>query len=742
MSTKDDTSSLEQPTNGQSLVVPRTAPVTTRDGEWTTVAVTPRGAGPHHADASVYLHALRRHWLLGTLLGVICGAVIGVSVWFLLPKNYTAESLIQVKMREDTVVTPKSTFAVQQEFDVYKNTQRGWLTSPFVLTTALRKPEISNLAMIQREKPNEIVWLQGHLAVSFPGDAEIMQVSLTDRDPKEVTNVVRAVVEAYLNEIVESEKTERNRRFNEVSQVYRDKEEETRKKRAALTALAEQLKTTDKETLSVQQQVAMQRYGEYRAQLSRLQFELSKIRGDLVAAQEMLKRIDQGAVSELELQELIQRDEICRACQQTIAQLEQVAGEQERVSIPGATSSHATQFRQKLATSQAQFDARKAELTELVKGAKRAEIQEKVDDLTVRVAGQEADESKLVEEVEKQQEEVELIGKSFVEVQMAQQELESLEVSLAKLSQEKEALGVELRAQARVRLRQPADVPPAYDNPRVNAAVSAVAGLVGLILPISGIIWWDVRKRRINSSEEVAKGLGVPVIGSVPIIPGRAIRRLNSPGAKNQQWNVRLTESIDSIAAKLLRDAAIDQTHVVLITSAVSGEGKTTLATQVAMSLARAGRRTVLVDFDLRRPAIDKAFQLPLHPGVSEALCGENEILDLVQPTGMKNLSVVTAGRCDVHALQALSSGVDERLFEELRAEYEFVVVDGSPILPVADSRYVSQHVDAVVLSIFRDFSRAPKVMAACEILETFGVHDVEAVVTSASEDGYGVIER
>jgi capsular exopolysaccharide synthesis family protein len=743
MSTKDDTSSLEQPTNGQSLVVPRTAPVVPRDSEWTTVAAVPRGAGPSHVDPSVYLHAVRRHWLLGTVLGVILGAVACVCAWFLLPHNYTAVSLLQVSMREEAIMSQSNMgYSIQQEFENYKNTQAQLLRSPFVLNTALRKPEISKLAMIQREKPNEIAWLQDHLSVSFPGDSEIMQVSLTDRDPKEVMKVVRAVVEAYKNEVIDKESAKKRGKYSDVTQIYRDKEEATRKKRAALTKLTEDLNTTDKDNLSVQQRVAIDLAAESRRELSRVQFELSKQRMDLVAAQGALKRLDQGAVPELELQEIIQRDALCRRNQELMAQLGQIVQQQEMVAMPGTKSTSVSRFSQQLAGAQAEFDTRRAELAELIKGAKRGEIQEVVADLTERVALQEGEEAKLREVVDKQQEEIQKIGKQYVEVQMAQTDLDTSQEALAKIGAEKEALEVELRTAARVQLVQAADEPPTYDNPQVNAAVSVMVGLLGLLLPMCGIVWWDVRKRRINSSEDVAKGLGVPVIGSVPIIPGRAIRRLNAPGAKNQQWNVRLTESIDSIAAKLLRDAAIDHTHVVLITSAVSGEGKTTLATQVAMSLARAGRRTVLVDFDLRRPAIDKAFQLPLHPGVSEALCGENEILDLVQPTGMKNLSVVTAGRCDVHALQALSSGVDERLFDELRGEYEFVVVDGSPILPVADSRYLSQHVDAVVLSIFRDFSRAPKVMAACEILESFGVHDVEAVVTSASEGGYGVIER
>jgi Mrp family chromosome partitioning ATPase len=77
-------------------------------------------------------------------------------------------------------------------------------------------------------------------------------------------------------------------------------------------------------------------------------------------------------------------------------------------------------------------------------------------------------------------------------------------------------------------------------------------------------------------------------------------------------------------------------------------------------------------------------------------------------------------------------------MLKELRAEYDFVVVDTSPILPVADARFVSQHVDSVVLAIFRDISKAPKIQAACEILAAFGVQTVEAVVTAPNQNSYG----
>ena len=742
MSTKDDTTSLENLTNEQSLVVHHNASLGTKDGEWTTVPAYAHGSGLSQTDPAVFLHAIRRHWMLGAVLGAICAVVLGVATWFLMPTNYTTSSLIEVAMKQETMVAQgKGAYSAPQEFEVYKNSQREWLRSPFVLAAALRQPEISSLGIVKREK-DPIVWLQNALVVGFPGDAEIMQVTLTDHDKDEVTKLVRAVVEAYRNEIVETDENARRTRLAQLERAYTDRENEIRTKRAALKGLAEQLKTTDKETLSVQQQIAMQRYGEYRRQLTQAQFDLGKLTGDLRAAEAALKRIDENPVNDFELEEMIRTDPICKGHLEALTQLRQFVAQQDRAAAPGAGGKHVSRFNEQLASIQGEFDTRASELREAAKGMKRSEIQDKVLDLQVRVALQKAEEAKLTEEVQKQSAEVEEIGRTSVDIEVMRSDLKVLEGMLAEIGSERESLKVELRSAARIQVRQPASVPESYDNPNVKIAMSILAAAMGLILPICGIMLWDVRKQRINTPADVAKGLGVRVMGSIPVIPGRAIRRLNSPNAKNQQWNVRLMESVDGIAAKLLRNAAIDQARVVLITSAVSGEGKTTLATQIAMSLARSGRRTVLVDFDLRRPAIDKAFQLPLHPGVSEALCGENDILSLAQPTGTKNLSVVTAGRCDRHALQALSNGVDQRLFEQLRGEYEFVIVDGSPILPVADSRYVSQHVDSVVFSVFRDYSRAPKLAAAREILEAFGVHDIEAVVTSASEDGYGVVEK
>ncbi len=739
MSTKENNDASQNPSsNGQPLVVHHTAPLGAKDLDWGSVPSYGRGAG---SDPAVYLHAVRRHWFFGLVIGIALAVAVGASTWFLMPKSYTATALIEVSMRDDVLVFPERSYSAQQEYQVFKETQAQLLKSPFVLMAALRKPEIIALSIVEREKADPIIWLQDELHVSFPGESAIMRVSLSDNDPKEVAKIVQAIVDAYISEIVENDRSMKHRKLADLGNVLARKEQEIRKRRTTLKRLADELGTSDKGTLSLKMQFALQQLNVYRNQLTQVQIELRRGNAQLKATQEAFRRLKESPAIGMELQQMKRGDSICRDLEKTLSGLMQAKAQQSQMAKPGTYDPLSDRLNQQMALIQAQLTEREQQIAYSILESKQSELENIIADLTVRV-GLATDAAKdLQDQVNSQEEQFEKIGRSTVELDMMQLELENFEATRKTIAAKREALEVEANSRPRIRARQSPEVPQSYDHPQMKVALSIVGALVGLAFPLFVIIWWDVHKQRINSSEDVAKGLGLPVIGSVPVIPSRAIKRLGAPSGKNQQWNVRLAESIDTIAAKLLRNAAIEKNRVVLITSAVSGEGKTTLATQVAMSLARAGKRTVLVDFDLRRPAVDKAFQLPLHPGVSEALCGENDVASLPQATGLPNLEVVTAGRCDRHALQALANGGDKQLFEEFRDNYEFVIVDGSPILPVADSRYISQHVDSVVLSIFRDFSRVPKVMAACEILEAFGVHDIEAVVTSSSEDGYGVVD-
>jgi polysaccharide biosynthesis transport protein len=709
--------------------------------EWGTLAPGEQAAAKS-INPAVYLHAIRRHWLLSVVLGVIFGGMVGVSVYLLLPRYYTASSLVKVSMMEDSLVSGgKISGAGTASFDIYKNTQLQTVRSPFVLQAAMRGSEITPLAIVKAKKDILIPWLRDELKVWFPGDSELMEISLTGKNPDEVTKMVQAITNAYKAEAVDKEVVGKRKRLGDLRRIYAEQDEEVRKKRASMNVLAETLKTSDKRAVSIQQQTAVQRLGESRRQSLQVQSELRKLKGELLANQEAYKRFEEADVNSFEIHQAIQRDPVMQDLMRQESGFRSMIAQQDRVARPGSTSLAANRFARQASSVTKEREERENEIREMIKSAKRGELAEVIAHLQVKVTVLEKEKEILSKDVANQRDEVATIGKSSVEFEMMQSSLKSKEQLLARLNEQKETFRIELQSESRIQVLQQATKPKTYDSPKIRIAISCLSAGIGFVMPIFGLIWWDVRKRRINTADEVAQDLGLRVLGSVPIIPGRTIERLNGPSRKSQQWSLRLAESIDGISARLLRSARLNKSKVVLISSAVSGEGKTTLATQLAMSLARTGKRTALVDFDLRRPSIDKAFGLPLDPGVSEVLCCEVPVDEIIQSVDFPNLSVVTAGRCDRVALQALANGGDEMILQALRDEFDFVIVDGSPILPVADSRYVAQHVDTVVMSVFRDYSRAPRVSNACEILNAFGVEDIEAVVISSTEEGYGTIE-
>jgi capsular exopolysaccharide synthesis family protein len=278
---------------------------------------------------------------------------------------------------------------------------------------------------------------------------------------------------------------------------------------------------------------------------------------------------------------------------------------------------------------------------------------------------------------------------------------------------------------------------PAHADPKSRLIKTVVAGLAGLLLPMLFIVWLDVRRDCINSRDEIERGLGLSVIGAVPRIPLSVMRRLNGSSAKHQYWRTLLSESVDSIAAVLLRGMRSGTIRTVMVSSATAGEGKTTLAANLATSLAGAGRRTVLIDFDLRRPALHRVFDLALTPGINDVLRDPQAFHSAIQLTQIPNLSFLAAGRWSATGLAGLAVADLKSLFDQLKDEFEFVVVDGSPILPVVDTRLIAQHADTVIISVLRDTSRFPQVRAACDLLEKFSVPVLGVVITGSKGDAY-----
>jgi capsular exopolysaccharide synthesis family protein len=247
----------------------------------------------------------------------------------------------------------------------------------------------------------------------------------------------------------------------------------------------------------------------------------------------------------------------------------------------------------------------------------------------------------------------------------------------------------------------------------------------------------EFKAGRLNSTREVNEGLGVRVLGHLPSLSGRAGRKMQSGGDAGA-LQALLMESIDSVRASLVHCTTVASPRVVLVTSAEQREGKTTVASQLAASLARAGRRTLLVDGDLRRPAAHLVFDVPQEPGFCEVLRGRVPRDAVVLPTQQPNLWIVPAGRCDMQSVQALAGEAAEKLLDAWRGDFDFVVLDSGPVLHVADAMLLGQHADVALLAAQRDVSRLPKVYEACERLNAVGVTVLGVVVNGVAARAAG----
>jgi capsular exopolysaccharide synthesis family protein len=327
-------------------------------------------------------------------------------------------------------------------------------------------------------------------------------------------------------------------------------------------------------------------------------------------------------------------------------------------------------------------------------------------------------------------------SKASVDLLGRKRELGGLEETITEAEARANTLAINLQKDPRVKIYQNADVPESSNWKlkwiQIGGACFLVFGCT-----IVGIALWDYQAKRVNTTKDLdGPGRGIRVVGSLPLLDGHSGHGLWPFGRLDDQaLEVVLNFSVDSIRASLLYNRSHEKTKVVMITSAQGQEGRTTVASQLAVSMARSGLRAVLVDADIRNPQQHLVFGVSGDQGFCEVLRGHLAIDQAVQQTAVPGLSVLAAGRFDQASMQALSSERARTVFGDLRSQFDFVLIDVGPVLTSADAMLVGQHVDTALISVRRDVSQLPKIYAAFDRLRSVGVSIMGCVVNGAGTE-------
>lgn len=226
-------------------------------------------------------------------------------------------------------------------------------------------------------------------------------------------------------------------------------------------------------------------------------------------------------------------------------------------------------------------------------------------------------------------------------------------------------------------------------------------GLVGLLLPIGAIATRDALNNRVRRRSDVEEASQVPILGEV----------VESTGSKAL---VVVSKSRSAIAEQIralrtnLQFLRSNQTgsQVLLFTSSISGEGKSFMSLNLGASLALVDRPTVILEMDLRKPKLHTSLGMRNPVGISNYLIGEATLDDVLQPIeGFPNYYLISSGPLPPNPSELLNGPYLAKLFEELRARFDYVIVDSPPIGLVTDAQVIAPFADATLYMVRHDLT-------------------------------------
>ncbi len=683
--------------------------------------------------------AVCRWWKWCLPIGLLAGSLAGAYVFFTFVPVYRATAWVRIYANPQYIAFKAST-ADRRSFIA---NQVEAIRSPLVLAPVLRDPEVAELTILSKQQ-DPIDWLKQKITVRAVGRSEYFNIEFTGPNPQQAALITNSVAESYLkfHNLVGEEHTSRlmkllneRREFhaNEVAR-YRENVRTLSKmatgkdpfgpplfaespKAQALAALRTRLvdSIVNRELAEATQKIfqegnrgpapispeMIERAIEEQAAITAMRTEISLNEKKLV---EIVKQHVQGTESKPYLQLKAQIEQQNRNLENLIAGLRvQLRNEMESQQIGDFERSG-----NQLDSSIQRFRAEEDILRERLKG----------------------------EIVETQ----ELMGNTL-ELEFAKNELAQATEVLSRIDNRLLAMNTEEKAPDRVELLRDAVVPslPVAVLPLKNLFIFSLAGLFA---PFGLAVAWEFLMRRIHSRAEIEENSSLMVIAEIPDLNAN---RLGGYGSyfysSYNQYDRRLgpyEESIDGLRTQIVLSEDLKELQILAVASAVSGEGKTSVSAQLAVSLARVAPGSVLlIDGDLRCPDLHEIFGKEISPGLCEILTGKSEFRDAVVVDDDSHIHFLPAGALATSPHQLMANGRLETLLSQLRSEYRHIVIDTPPVLPASESLNIHKAADGVLVCAMRDSTRMDRFLMTYRRLISAGARPVGAVLNRVSWPQY-----
>ena len=694
---------------------------------------------PAHEALTIRLVLLAavRWWKLVLPLGLLLAAAAGAAVYWTFVPQYEAVAWLRID-QQPSYLAFESRY--EERWPAFVNTQIELLRSPVVLNPVVANPEVAQIPEI-RAQADPVRWLAKQLTVKSVGESELFKVSLSTSAGDTAARVVNGVVDSYFKLRGQNE----NERVERVIKLLEDERQRRGGEVAALQTKLQQMggpapKNTPSHATSPGDTAARQAVADLQNRLISAEVEEELLKARIKAAEEAQspQRLEMSSVAVEKAVDqnppMLKLKDALAARRSKLREIEARAVEKDQEAAGRQLRSDIDRDEQVLA--QYRSEVRQSLQAEtLAAGGKK--LAEELAALRSDLEGRRFAAQLLRKRYESQVQELKQPDREQLDLAAQQAELDRAEKVLDLIAERGAKLRTERQAPARVSLLQRSEVPgtPIEFFPAKGLALAVLAGL---FFPLTLAVAWERLVRRINDPEYLERQSNLTLLAEVPRLPVRThVQRLRLSRHAAGQLQ-RFEESVDLLRANLLLCGDLSDVKSLAVTSAVSGEGKSSVAAQLALSIAQAsGEATLLIDGDMRAPAIHRQFGVALEPGLAQVLAGQCTWQEAIVSMDHNSLHVLPAGRLTSNPSRLLAAGALAALLAEAGARYHHLILDTSPLLATGEALMLAKSADACLICTMQGVSRMSQVLRARQRLEAAGGRLAGVVLNGVSSRHY-----
>lgn len=675
--------------------------------------------------AEFVLNVLRKWWKLVVPLGLGLAVAMGAVLFVTHEPEYEASAWLRIKETTPFVVVRSQDYSQS-----FSETQIQLIRSPLVLGTVIAQPEIAGILGEGTEEA-KMRWLVKQLDAQPVGSSELVKVSLETTNPERSARIVNAVVDAYLELQNQDNATQTQKVIETLEKEREARSKEVARLRDRIRELAQQTGHVS----SANAESASQVNGpatELQTRLADAELQRDVLKSQITALE---KSIATGRIHvsesrlDVAVDERAEVEQLYELLSEKRLKLHDIATR----SASGEQDPFYQQLSQEIRSDKQTLEQLQMELRTQIKPVIEREVlnerKKELDDLRAELVSRELAAETLAKRLEVHLNQAKQLSGKALQLQYEREELTQAEERLDRIASRLIELRTEGDAPARISLLKPAAVPT---TPVELAPVKAIAfvSLLGLLAPFGIVLVWERALRRVSDAEELEQSCNLSVLAEIPRLPDSVSPSARAADEHTHRDLAMFEESVDGLRSCLMLSEPLKHMRVLAVTSATSQEGKTSVAAQLAVSIARAtGEDTLLIDGDARSPDMHRLFDVPLEPGLCEVLDGRSTVPGAIRASRYEGLYVLPAGKLPASPNQVFRRQSVQSLLDEVRSSFRHVVVDTPPVLGASEALCLANAADVCVVCARWDISRIDRVRAACERLFSADVCPVGIVL-------------